>query len=384
MRHILNRWRATWNPDMYHGWGRKRSYFEGWYYKIVDPTEGYALAFIPGISIGKDGKSHAFIQTMDGKKCATTYERFDASDFKAHERHFHLQIADNQFSTNKIKINLPNIKGELTFENIAVWPKMLGAPGIMGWFSFAPFMECYHGVVSLDHSLKGSLTVNGEEIDFTNGRGYIEKDWGFSFPKGYIWMQTNHFEAAQAPLPPKGEFAQQRESPQPPKGGLAQQDFLAKDTIFQKGVELENEFIQSPPLGVGGLGYSLIASVANIPWLGSSFIGYIVGFWFQNKLYRFATYTGAKMKAELDGNHIRLAFKDSKNRLEIDAVKSGTGTLISPIEGEMTGKINESLQAIIHVRFYEKDKLIFEGAGRNAGLEAAGDVNMLLTDKWRR
>ena len=370
MRHILNRWRATWNPDMYHGWGRKRSYFEGWYFKIVDSTEGYALAFIPGISMSKDGKSHAFLQTMDGKKCTTTYERFDASNFQAHNKHFHLQIAHNQFSTNNIKINLPNIKGELSFENIAAWPKMLGAPGIMGWFSFAPFMECYHGVVSLDHSIKGSLNINGQEIDFTNGRGYIEKDWGFSFPKGYIWMQTNHFD--KAPLPPKGEFAQP--------------DYLVEETILQKGIELENEFIQSPPLGVGGfgLGYSLIASVANIPWLGSSFIGYIVGFWFQNKLYRFATYTGARMIAQLDGNHIRLAFKDSKNRLEIDTVKSDTGTLISPIEGEMTGKINESLQAIINVRFYEKDKLIFEGAGRNAGLEAAGDVDILLTNTWRR
>ena len=377
MKHILNRWRATWNPDMYHGWGRKRSYFEGWYFKIVDPTEGYALAFIPGISMGKDGKSHAFIQTMDGKKCTTTYERFDIADFQAHSKHFHLQIADNQFSTNKIKINLPNIQGELSFDNIAAWPKMLGAPGMMGWFSFAPFMECYHGVVSLDHSLKGSLTVNGEEIDFTNGRGYIEKDWGVSFPKGYIWMQTNHFEEtkAKAPLPPKGETAQPYD--------------LVKDMSLKKGIEAENEFTQSPPLGVGGLGlgllgYSLIASVANIPWLGSSFIGYIVGFWFQNKLYRFATYTGAKMTAQLDGNLIRLAFKDVKNRLEIDAVKSGTGTLISPIQGEMTGKINESLQAIINIRFYENDQLIFEGVGRNAGLEAAGDVDILLTDKWRR
>ena len=382
MKHIISRWRATWNPDMYHGWGRKRSYFEGWYFKIVDPTEGYALAFIPGISMSKDGKSHAFIQTIDGKKCTTTYERFDTTDFQAHEKHFHLQIADNQFSTNKIKINLPNIKGELSFENIATWPKMMGAPGIMGWFSFAPFMECYHSIVSLDHTIKGSLNVNGEEIDFTNGRGYIEKDWGFSFPKGYIWMQTNHFE--EAPRPPKGEFATQKSAPQPPKGEFTQQDYLVKDTILQKAIETENEFLQSPPLGAGGLSYSLIASVANIPWLGSSFIGYIVGFWFQNKLYRFATYTGARMTAQLDGNHIRLAFKDSKNRLEIDAVKSGTGTLISPIGGEMIGKINESLQAIINVRFYEKDKLIFEGAGRNAGLEAAGDVDILLTDKWRR
>ena len=47
----------------------------------------------------------------------------------------------------------------------------------------------------------------------------------------------------------------------------------------------------------------------------------------------------------------------------------------------MTGKVNESLQAIIDVKFYEYGKLIFEGLGRNAGLEAAGEVDVLLTNK---
>lgn len=344
MKNTLHRWRATWNPDMYHGWGHNRSYFEGWYFKIVDATEGYAFAFIPGIAMGKDGKSHAFIQTIDGKKCNTTYQHFDISDFKPNNKFFHLQIADNQFSTKHIKVNLSNIQGELHFENITSWPKMLGAPGIMGWYSFVPFMQCYHGVVSLNHTIKGSLNIHGKNIDFTDGRGYIEKDWGVSFPKGYIWMQTNHFI-----------------------------NKLSSDTDNQSSALKHN------------LEYSLIVSVANIPWLGSSFIGYIVGFWFQNKLYRFATYTGAKMIALMEGNIIRLAFKDAVYRLEIEAaMDSRTGTLIAPIQGEMVGKVNESLQSIIHVRFFEKNKLLFEGSGRNAGLEAAGDVDIILTDQWRR
>jgi hypothetical protein len=50
----------------------------------------------------------------------------------------------------------------------------------------------------------------------------------------------------------------------------------------------------------------------------------------------------------------------------------------------MTGKVNESLQAIIHIRFYEKDTLIFEGQGRNAGLEAAGEIDVLLSKNWQR
>ena len=138
------------------------------------------------------------------------------------------------------------------------------------------------------------------------------------------------------------------------------------------------------PNAFGTEGVSLIASVAHIPFLGSFFIGYIVGFWFKNKLYRFATYTGAKMKARLDGNHIQLSFKDSQFRLEIEATKAGTGNLVSPLNGEMTGKVSESLQAVLHVRFYEKETLIFEGKGRNAGLEAAGNIEELLTNEWRR
>ncbi len=333
MTNFQKRWRAIWNPDMYHGWGRKENYFEGWYVKIVDNTEGYAFAFIPGIAMGKNGESHAFIQVLDGKNCTSEYLRFDSSDFLPDDNRFSVQIAENQFSTNILKLNLPNIKGSLTFKNPTPWTKMLGAPGIMGWFSFVPFMECYHGIVSLDHSIQGTLNINGKDVDFTNGRGYIEKDWGVSFPRGWFWMQSNHF--------------------------------FDKNLLHTEGV-------------------SLIASVAHIPFLGTHFVGYIVGFWFQNKLYRFATYTGAKMKANLDGNHIELSFKDNRHRLEISATKAGTGNLLAPINGEMTGKVSESLQAVLNVRFYENETLIFEGAGRNAGLEAAGAIEELLTNEWRR
>ena len=51
----------------------------------------------------------------------------------------------------------------------------------------------------------------------------------------------------------------------------------------------------------------------------------------------------------------------------------------------MVGKVNESLQSEIHVTFYDHESLIFEGVGRNAGMEVAGTVEgELLTEKWRR
>ncbi len=328
MSNLINRWRALWNPDMYHGWGKQTRYFEGWYFKIVDPTEQYAFAIIPGISIEEDGQSHAFIQLLDGKKCTADYLPYKAEEFVPATDRFDTQLANNRFSANQISLDLPKLKGTLQFTETRPWPKSLGAPGIMGWFSFVPFMQCYHGVVSVHHYLNGTLEVEGKTVDFTGGKGYIEKDWGRSFPSSWIWIQTNHF----------GE----------------------KEEV------------------------SLMASVARIPWIGSNFIGYIVGFWWEGKLYKFATYTGAKMKATLGEDQVFLSFKDRTYRLEIVADKAAGGDLISPISGKMTGKVNESMQAEVHVQFYKKDELLWEGKGRNAGMEVAGPVKELLTDKWRR
>ena len=328
MPNFIKRWRALWNPNMYHGWGKERSYFEGWYFKIVDPSENYAFAIIPGISKDKVGKQHAFIQVLDGKACTASYHEYDAAQFKASVTDFQIQLEEQQFSGTAISLNLKELKGQLRFINPYPWPKMLGAPGIMGWYSFVPFMECYHGVVSMHHQLKGKLEVYGKVVDFTGGLGYTEKDWGTSFPNAWIWMQSNHFDNNQQ--------------------------------------------------------VSLMASVANIPWLSSHFIGYIVGFLIEGKLYKFATYTGAMMRAILLDHQVHLSFKDRTYRLEIIAHKGPGGELVSPLSGKMTGKVNESMQARLEVQLYQKEQLIFEGSGKNAGLEVAGVAETLLTKQWRR
>lgn len=320
--HLLRRWHALWNPDMYHGWGRQRRYFEGWYFKLVSADEQVALAVIPGISMAENGDKHAFIQVMDGKTCTATYHRFEAETFRPDPRKFELRLGANFFSKEKLLLDLPGLSGEIRFKNPTPWPKMLGAPGIMGWYSFVPFMECFHGIVSMQHDLIGTLSLNGKTLDFTGGKGYSEKDWGRSFPRAYVWMQSNHFNS----------------------GNQA----------------------------------SLMASVAHIPWLGSYFIGFISGLWLDGRLFRFATYTGAKQRLELTGDSVSLIFKNPKSELRILAKQAPGTALQSPISGEMTGKINESLQATIQAELLENGWRIFEGSAQTAGLEVAGDVKILL------
>ncbi|MBX2928232.1 MAG: hypothetical protein KF852_10385 [Saprospiraceae bacterium] len=322
MKNHFLRQRALWNPDMYHGWGRTRRYFEGWYVKMVDPAEQFAFAVIPGISYPQEGEPHAFIQVLDGKRCTATYHRFPAEAFVPSEKEFELQLGDNFFSANKIKLALPELRGELHFHNNYAWPRSLGAPGIMGWYAFMPFMECYHGVVSMHHRLEGRLQVYGTDTEFGGGIGYMEKDWGRSFPGAWIWTQTNHFDVS---------------------GRI-----------------------------------SLMASVADIPWIGKRFTGYISGLLLEDRLFRFATYTGAKMQASIGEHEVAVSFYDRHTRLDILAHQAGGGDLVAPIQGNMTGKVNESMQATVEVQLRENGVLLFEGTGRNAGLEVAGAVEKLV------
>lgn len=323
MSNFLNRMHATWHPDQYHGWGKTRTYFEGWYFKLVTADEKQALAIIPGIAMNAAGEQHAFIQVMDGTANEAKYYQFLADAFQPAKRHFALQLGENFFSSQQITLQLPATKGSLRFLNTTPWPKMLGAPGIMGWFSFVPFMECFHGIVSMHHTLEGQIEHNGKLYDFSGGKGYIEKDWGRSFPRAYVWMQSNHF-----------------------------------DTHDQA---------------------SLIASVAHIPWLNSHFIGFISGFWLEGKLFRFATYTGAKKFLKIENNEVELIFRGPGQEIRIHAQQAEGTALISPISGAMAGKINESLQAHLQVELLQKGKRIFEGRSRTSGLELAGDLEGLQT-----
>ncbi len=320
---LLLRQRALWNPDMYHGWGRTRRYFEGWYFKVVDPLEQHVFAVIPGISYGFDGANHAFIQVLDGKRCTATYHEFSTGDFIPSPKGFELQLGNNLFSAGRIRLDLPELRGELRFQNPFPWPRTLGAPGIMGWYAFMPFMECYHGVVSMHHRIEGHLEVYGVTTDYSGGTGYIEKDWGRSFPGAWIWTQTNHFAPGER--------------------------------------------------------VSLMASVADIPWIGSRFTGYISGLLLEDRLFRFATYTGARLQASLGAHEVHIALSQKGLRMELTAHQAGGGELVSPIQGNMTGKVNESMQATVDVVLRENGRLLFEGTGRNAGLEVAGAVDKLLS-----
>ena len=321
---IFRRLKAIWNPELYHGWGKKKKFFEGWYYKIVSKDQNYAFAFIPGIAMDENGLKHSFIQILDGKKFYSNYIKFSFDKFKANPLVHDVRIGNNRFKLNSIELDLPNIKGKLLFKNLTPWSKSFFSPGIMGPFSFLPFMECYHGILSMNHSISGELTINKKRINFDNGSGYSEKDWGHSFPLGYIWMQSNHF--------------------------------FKNKTSFK-------------------------LSIAKIPMKRLSFIGFIAGIWIDNKLIEFTSYNFSKLKkCTVSKKEVIIEIYNSKYELVVKATRSKSTKLAAPIQGLMNSRIEESMDSKINLSLTDKktNKVIISDIGSSACIEVAGDYSLLL------
>lgn len=321
----------TLNPARYQGLGQRPPYFEGWYFKLVNADETERYAIIPGAFVSKTpGETHTFIQVLDGTRGTSTYHRYGF--FKADPKHFEVRVGTSDFSDKRLAMNIDDgetqITGEVQLEGITPWPVTVTSPGFMGPYAWLN-MECKHAVLSFSHGLKGSLTINGREIDFTGGRGYLEKDWGQAFPTSYIWMQTNHF----APV-----------------------------------------------------GTSLSGSIATIPGYGPirrPFTGFVVGFLHAGTLYRFATYTGAQI------DHLRVA--DDKidwvlytrdHELKLRAWRTDASALQAPTREGMQRRVDESMTARIEVELSSiegtRKTRIFKGESSNSGLEVVGDLGTLL------
>ena len=296
---------------------------------MVSPDERHALAVIPGVALYDHSDRHAFIQVIDGVRQETSYHKFSTDSFSADRKQFNVQIGANKFSRHEVTLDLPELSGKIQFQHSTPLESSIFNPGIMGWYSFVPTMECYHGIVSLHHSLDGRTKGLTGEIDWTGGIGYMEKDWGVSFPRCWIWMHTNHFHDAASPA-------------------------------------------------------SLMASVAHIPWKGNYFPGFIVVLYVHGKEYRFATYNGSRMKCRVGETHVHLQFKKGPFQLDINAERGPTATLRSPITGRMTGKVNESLQASIHTVLKHGNDILWDAVGSSAGLEVAGDTSILEATAWRK
>ena len=333
MRGPLSLIRGIRHPEAFHGEGVRGGYFEGWYVKVVDARQDARWAFIPGVFRGRDGGAatdEAFVQVLDGATGRSWYHRYDVREFSAASDRFDVRVGPNRFSDSGFHVELPDLHADVTFvDAFDPWPVTWRRPGIMGWYAWVPMMECYHGVVSFGHRIDGAVTVDGTRQDMADGRGYIEKDWGKAFPAGYVWMHSNHIP--------------------------------------------------------GDADGCLVASVALIPWLRSSFRGFIVGLRLGSRLHTWATYNGSKeTRLEITETHVRWSLTGPSGDLHLAAERRRGGLLHAPIRTRMHERVEETLDAEVAIRFVDRSgQVVLDSLATSAGLEVHGELGRLLAVNTR-
>lgn len=304
------------SPEVFQGESfltKNINYFEGWYFKNC--TNDFSIAFIPGIQVDEKGKS-SFIQVIT--KNTSYYITYPIEDFHYSYQPFFIKIGENIFSKESMKIHISSpanslfINGELLFHNSQNIKTSFFSPNIMGPFCYVPFMECSHAILSMQHEINGFLNFNGDLKTFHSGIGYIEKDWGTSFPSSYCWCQGNHF--------------------------------LASDASF-------------------------FASVATIP-KPFPFQGFIASFLLNGIEHRFASYNNSKIRDyQISENSMKIVFHHHDEILTITSFFENGLRLVAPVKGKMEKDILESISSCINVQLIIGSKVVFDSSSSNCGLE---------------
>lgn len=314
--------RTLYDPARFHVPGRSGYHFEGWYYKLVDRAAARPLAVIPGVVFGSD--AHAFVQVLDAAAGQRAYVRYPVDAFTYRDDVFAVQVGPNRFTRDGVVLDVAGdglaLAGAVHFGGTRAWPVRPWSPGAMGPFAFLPGMECRHGIVSLDHVLRGTLRLGGDAVAYDGGRGYTEKDWGRGFPESYVWIQANRFE----------------------------------------------------PDAPGGQAPCLTLSLARIPWRGLRFDGFIGGLLVGGRLHRFCTYTGARLRRlEVTPRLVRVALSGGGLWLEVEAVREEAGVALrAPVPGGMTDRVAQTMTAAVAVRLFDRARgRVFEGRSDAASVE---------------
>lgn len=279
----------------------KNAFFEGWYVKIENAE--LSIAFIPAYHITKSGHKSASLQIIWNNH--SIYIPFSEKQVLINKKRFHIEIDKNLFNEDGISLDIDfshyKIQGKLFFSSFTTIKY-----DIMGIFHFFKKMQCNHGILSMHHKVNGFLQINDKRYDMNNANGYIEKDWGTSFPKHYLWTQCHLTNA------------------------------------------------------------SIMLSIAHIPIYKYSFQGVIAIVYYNHKEYRFASYLNAKI-LKYEENHIII--KQHHMILEIIVLNKKGQPLAAPIHGSMNHIIKESILATIQYRFYIHNILVLDEINDKASYE---------------
>lgn len=308
--------------EFFYGNLKKTDYFERWHIYLIDASKQYILSIIVGVLLqGKE--KYAFIQISSDIPHMNHIIKYPMESFSY--TNDSVVIENNILSRDFIQLDLNeehfHLKGKINFSQGKQLETKFWSPGLMGPFKLLPFLKSYHEVLSLTHTIMGEINFNNKAINFDEGKGALDKDWGKSFPNVWIWMQCNHFQNHDA---------------------------------------------------------AIMVGVARMPVYFNYYTAFAMPFYFNDKVETYANYTGAHIaKLYRYKGYIHLIITEKSKVIDLKIFGKEDIPLVASPMGNLIRDVYEYTGAKVEVKVTQGGRVVFEDIGEYAYLKIGGNTSKL-------
>ncbi|MFB6317120.1 tocopherol cyclase family protein [Saccharicrinis sp. FJH54] len=317
----------VYHPEIFQFCKNHRRYFENWLFKLVSEDRNSVMVIIPVMELGSNQR--CYVQFMNGISGETCVAYYDLKELTASKYDMDFSFGGNNFSEKGIDISVDQKgftgSGRIDFGELMRYPSKGLRRNLMGYFSYLPFQHIYYAVISMQHKINGSITMNNQTFNFDNGTGFIEKTWGKYYPESWLYIGCN--------------------------------TFTIPDTYFVVTASTIN------------LGFTKI--------LGN--IGY---FYHKGKLLNISFYTKTRFtKFDHQGKVLLLELTKDEHRIEITLIPRNKGKIKIPSATE-NRYVFESADSTLHLNYFVNNQLVLSTEGEHAEYDFVEDLNNLISHKF--
>jgi tocopherol cyclase len=174
------------NPSSLQGGFDRDKYFEGWFQKVYSAEHKLSFIIIYGYATRHSHDTFGFIQVHIPHQ-EPVLMHFPKDEVFCDPAQHLVRMGKHTLSAKEIAINTEEMGINLSMmdnEPIRTFKNS------MGYSYVIPNLPCYHSVLNKAHAVSGEIRNIQKSYSFVNEIGYLEKNWGTSFPEKYLWLHA--------------------------------------------------------------------------------------------------------------------------------------------------------------------------------------------------
>ena len=173
-------------PNSIRGTFERNKFFEGWFQKVYSKAHKASFILIYGYATHNSDDAFGFLQILIPNQTPEIIY-FPKNEVSCDiEKHI-IRMGKNLLTTELIRIEINGLSIELNMKNTDPFRTFKNS---MGYTYFIPNLPCYHSVLNSAQSVSGEIQHKGVRYTLNHEIGYLEKNWGTTFPESYFWVHA--------------------------------------------------------------------------------------------------------------------------------------------------------------------------------------------------